>query len=323
MKTQIPLTLLLWTALLPIKSWALSTISNHDYISLVSWNLLAPTYARPEKYPWVPLHALDWEHRQRLIVNKLKSLDADIYCLQEMEVERWDNFLEKLPDYDGVLQTMKGGHPVATAILVKRASQLEVVRTESRSRALLVVLSSSSKQPLFLANVHLDAGAENDRTRICQLRSLLKRLVRHMDIEEIDVMKDEHLEPPIIIAGDMNMLRDTDVYDFLATGTLPSDETITHRLLPLRDAYEDTPGLRLTYGGGCVLDYVWTSQSVKVLRTMPVVCESNGSTIEMPSETHPSDHLPIGVLVSYPGAPTSTTHLRPDWQQLTLNDFES
>ena len=78
------------------------------------------------------------------------------------------------------------------------------------------------------------------------------------------------------------------------------------------------PTLRSSYRNGRILDFVWTSDAVDVLRTMPV-CELAGSSQphQLPSNDHPSDHLPVGALLSWPGAPASNPiERRPPWQQL-------
>ena len=84
-------------------------------VSLVSWNLLAPLFATQHKYPWAAREHLDWPVRQAKIVDALADFDADIVCLQEVEVARWDELLRRLGDlgYDGVLQKMSRGHPIA------------------------------------------------------------------------------------------------------------------------------------------------------------------------------------------------------------------
>ena len=49
-------------------------------VSIVSWNLLAPSFAQPSKYPWAKPTDLDWVHREAKIVKQLSEMDADIVC---------------------------------------------------------------------------------------------------------------------------------------------------------------------------------------------------------------------------------------------------
>ena len=324
-------------------------------LSVVSWNLLAPIFATPAKYPWATASDLDWRNRQAKIVSLLGEIDADVICLQEVETALWGSLLQLLNEigYDGVLQETRNGHPVAGAVCV-RSGAVEVVRTESRSRALITVLRASSPlaatpspspPPLYLANVHLEAGAEKGATRLAQTRSLLRRL-------ELQCSKDvaaeggrprttlsprsDAADAPVLITGDFNCDRSSELYKLYSRGELPQNSRAPASrrakpaILPLRDAYLQTkppwgPALRSSYRNGRLLDYVWTSPAVKVLRTMPV-SDLAGSTQphQLPSAAHPSDHLPVGALISYPGAPDVSAEIgqRPAWQQLFVENVQ-
>ena len=99
--------------------------------------------------------------------------------------------------------------------------------------------------------------------------------------------------------------RSSPLYTLLAEGDLPPEAPklsngISRALLPLEDAYAARPPpwgppLRSSYRNGRILDYIWTSSAVTVLRTMPV-CNAAGSAHphRIPSLDHPSDHMPIG-----------------------------
>jgi mRNA deadenylase 3'-5' endonuclease subunit Ccr4 len=287
-------------------------------VSLVTWNLLAPHFASSSKYPWASEDDLDWSVREPRIVKELIDMNADIICLQEVQVDLWDHLLSQLSGtYQGELQKMERNHPVANAILVRQG--LKITRTESRSRALIAVLIDEQEfsSPLYLANVHLEAGYsdEADVIRFNQVRSLRKRLGHQVNKDAATSL--DH-SPPIVITGDCNMLRGTPLYSFFQTGMTTGEQP------PWIDAYLEQPppwgpDVRMTYRSGHLLDYVWVSDSVNVLRTMPVK-EAAAATIEpknWPSAENPSDHIPIGAILSWPGAPTLENSNRSQWQQLT------
>lgn len=240
-------------------------------IRLVTWNVLAPQFSHPKKYPWCASEHLSWPYREELIQSELARIDADIVCLQEIQTDVWEDFMHGtkygLGDrYEGVLQNVTNDHPVTNAVLLRK-NKFRVERQESRSRALILVLSqidgegdnavdnntsdevSRTSRPLYLANVHLQAGIDDDETRVCQLKSLLKRLVFHSNQDEKQSertskrkkLKDKlkrklksklklksskrglikELQPPtppaaVIIAGDMNMLPTNPVYRWLS-----------------------------------------------------------------------------------------------------------
>jgi CCR4-NOT transcription complex subunit 6 len=303
---------------------------------ILSWNLLAPMFAPAEKYRYSDPDCLPWSYRQPRILARLKAWNPDIICLQEMQLDLWDDFLAQMEGYQGVIQKEKSSKrdlPV-NAVLV-RDGCAEIVRTESRSRALIVVLKPTPTtvidevdedgDHIFLANVHLEAGFDRDETRYFQIRSLMKQLEKQVLLDKPDHGKDvdsdsdsdsDNSEPAVILAGDFNMFSTDDIiYDLLTIGHLPDDDdgddilvadTLPEPflpLLPLRDAYRQCPPVPgpvlMTYRGGAVLDYIWLSSSFTVQETWqahPVAAKSLRRT--WPNPNQPSDHLPVGAVLS-------------------------
>jgi mRNA deadenylase 3'-5' endonuclease subunit Ccr4 len=190
----------------------------------------ATVFATKEKYFYCAPAHLDWSYRRRAIVDKLQSMDADIICLQEVQIDTWESDLLQYftPEYTGILQTVTRGHPVACAVLVRNET-FQVVATESRSRALILVLqevaTNSSSNTLFLANVHLEAGNGQDETRFCQVKSLLKRLRNHVTTTVTpSATTHDNDEPCILLAGDFNMLNSNPVHSLLSSGVWNPDD---------------------------------------------------------------------------------------------------
>jgi mRNA deadenylase 3'-5' endonuclease subunit Ccr4 len=271
-------------------------------IRLASWNLLAPVYSVPCKYPWCAPEFLEWDYRKSLIVPQLLQFDADILCLQEVQVDTWPDLLDSLPGYTGILQDVKGGHPVASAVLVR--PKFQVRRVESRSRVLIVVLEDceqdepSSSPLLYLCNVHLEAGMSHDDNliRYHQLKSLFKRLTNQCRLDQQALQ-----EASIIMAGDFNMLNTNPLHTCLTQGLLQDPQNIEYTFpcttTKLQDAYMwSKHRLGKTYSKGGVLDYIWTSDHVNIQDTL--ILHPSAKTTDsqqLPSKEHPSDHLPIGV----------------------------
>ena len=330
---------------------------------------------------------MDCPLREQLIQSELARIDADIVCLQEIQIDVWDVFMKGLDDrYEGILQNVTNDHPVTNAILLRK-DKFRVAKQESRSRALILVLeqqcntgdnpyesSETGCQPLYLANVHLQAGIDDDETRVCQLKSLLKRLAFHSKGNEtpsksskaVSGKNQKELPPAVVIAGDMNMLPTNPVYRWLShkehetanstsatqqapkvhmrdsgTGLELSNLKFPARgkhveLLPLADVYrylppvlllggsdqhhqklpamqeeEDGRPVLMTYCGGSVLDYIWTTttaafdsttslHSIDISKTMVFHPQAfEGERQQWPSSDHPSDHLPIGFEFSW------------------------
>ena len=57
----------------------------NNNVSLISWNVLANCYIFPDGYRYVDRKLLGWSHRRDKVRQILKSRDADIVCLQEVD----------------------------------------------------------------------------------------------------------------------------------------------------------------------------------------------------------------------------------------------
>jgi len=291
-------------------SLATSTHALAASIKLVSWNVLTPHFADVRRYPWASAAELAWPHRQERILQRLTHADADVICLQEVAPECWDDLHAEAQKrgYGGILQDVECGHPFANAVLLKR-DKFDLVRSESRSRALIVVLrarSNASAPPVYLANVHLHSGVKPQKgpkiarglIRFYQIRSLLRRI-------ELQCERDAGRDgAALVLCGDFNM--DRQLYELLVHGRAPPSSdfsSYTNPLLPLVDAYASAPPegppLLSSHRSGELLDFIFTSDAVEVLRTIPV-SELAGTVRprRIPSREHPSDHLPIGAQLS-------------------------
>jgi mRNA deadenylase 3'-5' endonuclease subunit Ccr4 len=260
---------------------ALQTPLQQKPIRLLTWNLLAPLYASASKYPRSDPSYLDWSYRKPRILQTILDSEADIICLQEVQIDLWEDFC--MPGYTAISQNMTDQHPVGCAVLIRSNQNWKVVATESRSRALIVVLEDQAQeqQRLYLAVVHLEAGYEKEETRWNQMKSLLKRVHRH-------VGKNDDSNPAIVLAGDFNTCtRSSPLFSVLSgncqdgllqkrklpmwkglSSFFSSDLTKKtsagnnqppwKRILPLVNVHQsDRPDL--TYAGGSVLDYIWIS----------------------------------------------------------------
>lgn len=311
------------------------SVGSMAILRVASWNLLAQDYVKEYKYPWTreTPGCLDWDHRKSLIVDKLldKSAKMDIVCLQEVQVDLFSDLMDSIsPIFDGVIQNVTRGHNVGTAVLIRNSCKLRIKRVESRSRALIATLEDKDNENnLYICSVHLNADKSSDPTkrehnqsqRECQLKSLLKRINYACKLEQ-QIIK----ESPILVAGDFNMLRENPLHESLVEGSLTTSPSA---YVSLRDAYfeaerhkrhsipayhhslsedgnsigkttRNDQHLVKTYKGGAILDYIWTSDEVKVVDTL--LCHPSSSTVgieKWPCHDHPSDHLPIGIDIQW------------------------
>jgi mRNA deadenylase 3'-5' endonuclease subunit Ccr4 len=269
-------------------------------LRLVSWNVLAPIYAPESKYPHCSIDDLAWPTRRYRIIQELEQFEGDIICLQEIQLDLWEEDLKQFVEninYIPIVQETKD-HPIANVILIRPSCGWECVAVESRSRALLTVLKHADESMLFLGNVHFQAGMqeEHDEKRYTQIRSLLKRIRKHARDYKVD-------QPNIVLVGDFNMRRNNPMYRLLETGEEQDEynhkkKAVKLPFLPLVDAYRVQPPtdpVHTTYCGCAILDYIWTSSTMRVVETYQTHADAGSRTVHnWPNAFHPSDHLAIG-----------------------------
>ena len=74
---------------------------NPCIFTTMCYNVLCDKYATRQYYGYCPAWALTWEYRKKLILEEIKTLNADIIALQELETEQFHQFfLPELKQYD-------------------------------------------------------------------------------------------------------------------------------------------------------------------------------------------------------------------------------
>ena len=70
------------------------TNSSRIGFTILTYNVLAEIYATPDAYPYCASWALPWNYRRRNILRELANYRADVMCLQEVQADHFENFLE-------------------------------------------------------------------------------------------------------------------------------------------------------------------------------------------------------------------------------------
>ncbi|KAI8367884.1 Endonuclease/exonuclease/phosphatase [Choanephora cucurbitarum] len=93
----------------PHREWLLiegDTMEDPDKFTVLCYNILCQKYATPQAYGYTPSWALSWEYRKELLVAEILGYNADIFCLQEMEMGSYHDYFKdhfkKMGDYDSV-----------------------------------------------------------------------------------------------------------------------------------------------------------------------------------------------------------------------------
>ena len=75
-----------------------------EIISVLSYNILCDKYATHSQYGYTPSQALSWERRSAMILDEVKDSDADFVCLQEVDMESYNELFRRelaYKDYKG------------------------------------------------------------------------------------------------------------------------------------------------------------------------------------------------------------------------------
>lgn len=93
----------------PRRPWMIlaepNSSQNPCIFTTMCYNVLCDKYATRQYYGYCPAWALTWDYRKKLILEDIKTLNADIICLQELETEQFHQFFLpelKQYDYDGI-----------------------------------------------------------------------------------------------------------------------------------------------------------------------------------------------------------------------------
>jgi len=307
------------------------TIQQQQQIRVVTLNILAERWFIWQSdggfgYSNVPKDAeiRSWRRRCDVLTAQLKSLNGDIYCLQEVDEAVFTDdlvpFFKALDEgFDGAFQTTKEEYPIATAIFWRRTLMCQQW-VNPRSRTILSQFKLLRDERLFyVACCHLEGNKPTfykGMQRVNQIQSSLKLIEKHMRSNKLDVAAT-----PLIVAGDLNACPGEELHDLLRTGDLSVGDTFVleqNALCGTGDvvvgqaasqpyrlrsaalvANGREPAFTFIGNNACYpLDYVYVSNSVRVLKVIdPSVAFATTDMTSLqgavPNATIPSDHLPL------------------------------
>ncbi|TPX34773.1 hypothetical protein SeMB42_g07276 [Synchytrium endobioticum] len=77
-----------------------------DTFTLLCYNTLCEKYASSSSYGYTPSWALNWEYRKEILLQEILTYNADIVCLQEVEMAQYEEYfrdqLQQHGDYESV-----------------------------------------------------------------------------------------------------------------------------------------------------------------------------------------------------------------------------
>ena len=255
-------------------------------VTLFTWNILAPEYAAPRTgedtrdfyrfaHPWD-----EWDRRRPRILARLATCEADILCLQEVSERFWHDELRVFLDALGFEVTFRSraGQCGSVGVLVAHRRSLftgeplsEFGHPDDQGRCAAVHLRGLASGPsLVVVSVHLEWSPEENARRERLDRTfadLDARLVDDVQLVVGDVNFDPHAHPAWTrwgAAGWQTSHPQPDMPTWAADGRCERLDAILFR-------------------GDIALA---GAAPVPTLTPIP----------GLPSEIHPSDHLPLAAV---------------------------
>lgn len=260
-----------------------------ERFSVVTYNVLAQAYVRRDRYESSPEDALAPDARQRLLLARIAELNADIYCLQEVEPEVHEAVARRLgAAYTGAYE-QKRGRPDGCSVFARRerfaVTSTRALRYRARDRgdeqlALIAeCVERRAERPLTIASTHL---------RWQKRETPPSRHVGRLQMIELL----DHLQQRVptdqtwLLAGDLNALSDSVVL----RAALDRGAQLSCRA----QRPWDTVNIN---GRRRKLDYLLFPRDH--LHPTPGALPRLRRDTPMPSTREPSDHLPLRVEYSW------------------------
>mmetsp|Transcript_19282 Transcript_19282/g.54469 ORF Transcript_19282/g.54469 Transcript_19282/m.54469 type:complete len:354 (-) Transcript_19282:223-1284(-) len=296
------------------RSEALSTRAGE--VSLVTYNTLCPYAVRVQGQEHTMFNhcaddVIEWSHRKDRVQSVVRTTNADIVCLQEvgcLTAPRKSDCPGPLPEWLQDLAAEDGYGSVAYYLRPRRSTgddakdgnvtlfrrnkfdllHSAAVKTKGQYRSVVTLLRMRDEptEVLAVCNVHLEGHPQRHQERNAQLRDALSHVYKHLP--------GHGGSGHIIIAGDCN----SDIRGL-------ADALSAESRFGLVDAFPAAGGPLLgaitlaepnaTYA----VDHILVGSSLEVVCRRRVLDEDELADAEsgLPSASHPSDHLPLALVV--------------------------
>jgi len=221
-----------------------------EKLSVLSYNVLLPNsvdgwwtykmYNPPlsEEYRYQS----SWDYRRDLLKNRLKAINADVCCLQEVSPKSFDQDFRFMKDelgYDGVELFKKGRFRPAT---FWKTSKVQLTSPAvHKDRCLLTAFrptnqqSSESSSNWYVCNCHLQAGKQGPR-RVRQVHDAVKGVMT-MARKQKEPEPEKNVK--LIVCGDLNGGDACGAIRFLEDGYI--DETFLEDGSPVSSGRKNLP----------------------------------------------------------------------------------
>jgi endonuclease/exonuclease/phosphatase family metal-dependent hydrolase len=231
----------------------------------------------------------DWQNRKKKVLDIVKAYNPDIIGMQEVFYDQLDYLLENLPEYRSIGVGRDDG-------------KLEGEFSPILYRSLDIVDSGTfwlSETPEICSNTWgglnrictwaIFAGDINFAVFNTHLEDT-KQEIRKKSIQLLNnIINRLFPDKSVVILGDFNFSRSSQEYSMMKT--LFKDAYMIEKLFSFHITYHGFKGIKraiFSWRGGRVVDYIWLSGNIGVLKS-DIIHDNPGNN----KETYPSDHWPI------------------------------
>ena len=245
--------------------------------TITTYNILADAYMRRSHYPDSADAAIAKNAREALLLKTIAEHDSDIFCLQEVELIRFEKIQKILEDHVGFL-VQKKDKPEGCAVFVRKSFP-NIVFSEIRFKHI------REKKNQVAALVQVDVGTSRIGISSTHLQWMKNSAdasthLGRMQLEELMDHVDDWI--PWIHCGDFNALSQSCV--------LQTAEEKGFVLSCRSQRPWDTTNIN---GRRRKIDYLIYPENKFEVR--PFSLPKLASNTPMPSEIYASDHLPVKV----------------------------
>ena len=260
-------------------------------IRATSYNILANSYATRRVYPTVPPEILSWKSRGPGIVARIREIDPDVLCLQEVEAGHWADMHASLMQlgWDGIFAKKEKSRVDGCALLYRTGSS-SLIESEAlyfsdgdepSGHVALIGVLNTRIGPVRFVTTHLRWQAETAEFR--------SHIGHRQAAELLCRLSVAGGAAATVICGDFNVRPEHPLT------TLFSEHGFS-------DAYAAAPQSTCApHGNAARIDYIFVSQGLQAEgERLPEVRD----TAVMPNTDEPSDHLPITARIALGARPS-------------------
>ncbi|NDD98877.1 endonuclease/exonuclease/phosphatase family protein [bacterium] len=251
-----------------------------DSFRLVTYNILSDDYIVNGLYDHVNEEILKWQSRRDKIVERIKNLDPDVICLQELNTTSFAYFKEALEDFEGFFAKKGSSSNDGVGTFCKKNAF-----KETRHKAVLCDGTSNCgcapTQPALFTNLLL----KNDKV-ITLVNTKIKwskdKTPSGPQWNHVQFILKSIPQTATVVVGDFNMESDHPyMQNFYLAG--------------LQDRFPNTYSCYANKNFQKI-DYILSTND---LQNTPFESTSLSEAQPLPNENEPSDHLPVGSVITY------------------------